>query len=437
MGEFSIYNTLFNKVDIIKNELCELADALNQCPETGFKEFKTSQLLQSKFETLNLDLVPFKDIPGFRAVLDTGRQGTSTAILCELDALYCPNHPNADPVTGAAHCCGHHVQMTAAYGAAKALVTNGLMDYLSGRIVFIAVPAEELVEVEYRDELRMKGKIRFLSGKSELIARGLFDDIDLAIAIHSLPAPYRIGICTSMNGFQVKRITMKGKAAHAAGAPYEGINALDATSLAMGAVNAWRATFREEDYIRVTPVIAKTGSSINTIPSEVIVDTLVRARTIEGISDAAAKVDRAFIGAAYAMGAEAEIKSYHGYFPFVASERMNKIAAKVAKCLGDDLVILPHVQSSTDLGDLSSLMPVIQPYVTGCSGGLHTPDFRISDDRCFLDGAKLMVGIAAELAVNHCSYAKKTVQLYKPKFSSTEEYLKFIEARYSQNKTEL
>lgn len=432
MGEFSIYNTLFNRVDLIKIELYKLADALNRCPETGFKEYKTSKLLQSKFEALDLDIASFGDIPGFRAVLDTGRPGVCIGILCELDALYCPNHPNADPTTGAAHCCGHHVQMTAAYGAAKALVTSGLIEFLSGKIVFLAVPAEELAELEYRDQLRAKGTIRFLSGKSELIARGIFNDIDLAIAIHSLPAPYRIGICTSMNGFQVKNITMRGKGAHAAGAPSEGINALDATNLAMSAVNAWRATFREEDHIRVTPVISKAENSINIIPDEVVVNMLVRAKTIEGISDAAEKVDRAFSGAAYAMNAKAEIKSYHGYFPFIANERLNKIAMNVAKCIGDAIVILPHIQSSTDLGDLSTLIPVIQPYVTGCSGGLHTEAFKVTDYGCFLDGAKLMAGITAELAVNHCAYAKKTIQLYKPKFSSTAEYIDFVEACCSE-----
>lgn len=102
-----------------------------------------------------------------------GKKSRKTvALLGELDAIVCRDHPNADPVTGAAHCCGHNVQIGNLLAVAMAFKDADIMKYLDGDVVFFAVPAEEYVEIDYRNGLRKKGQLRYLGGKAEIIAQG-------------------------------------------------------------------------------------------------------------------------------------------------------------------------------------------------------------------------------------------------------------------------
>ena len=98
--------------------------------------------MEEAFEKLGYDIVRAGDIPGFYTVLDTGREGPEVLVLSELDSLICADHPDADPETGAVHCCGHHAQCAALVGLAAALKEPGVLDSLSGRIRLCAVPAE-------------------------------------------------------------------------------------------------------------------------------------------------------------------------------------------------------------------------------------------------------------------------------------------------------
>ena len=117
-------------------------------PETGYKEVLTSKYLEDAFENLGYKLVRAGDIPGFYTVFDTGRPGPEVMVLGELDAVICENHPDADPITGAAHSCGHSAQCAALVGIAAALREKGVTDELSGKIRLCAVPAEEFIEIE-------------------------------------------------------------------------------------------------------------------------------------------------------------------------------------------------------------------------------------------------------------------------------------------------
>ena len=133
-------------------------------PESGYREWKTHRYLADAFRALGYELTEAGDIPGFYTVVDTGRPGPEVVVFGELDSLIVPTHPDADPQTGAVHACGHAAQCAALLGIAAALKEPGALDGLSGRIRLCAVPAEELIEIEYRMELREKGIIRYLGG---------------------------------------------------------------------------------------------------------------------------------------------------------------------------------------------------------------------------------------------------------------------------------
>ena len=118
------------------------------------------------FRSLNAELLSKKET-GFTAEVDTGRKGPTLLIMGELDSIICPSHPECDPETGAVHSCGHNAQCAGLLGVAAALTEDGILDDLSGKIRLCAVPAEELLEIDYRLQLRKEGKIKYMGGKPE------------------------------------------------------------------------------------------------------------------------------------------------------------------------------------------------------------------------------------------------------------------------------
>jgi amidohydrolase len=227
-------------------------------------------------------------------------------------------------VTGAAHACGHNAQVAGLLGAAMGLVDAGAPDHLAGRVAFFAVPAEEYGDIEWRVAQARAGKLEFLGGKPELLRLGHFDDVALSMMIHttSRPEDGKAGVPASNNGCIVKTVRYLGRAAHAGGAPHMGINALYAAQIGLMAINALRETFRDEDTIRVHPIITHGGSQVNVIPGEVRIETYVRGRTMEAILDTNKKVDRALRAGALALGAKVEIETLPGYMPMTCDPLM-------------------------------------------------------------------------------------------------------------------
>ena len=126
-------------------------------PQTGYTEWEAHNYLVEKYEALGYSLTLAGNIPGFYTEVDTGRPGPKLAIFGELDALDIANHPES--VNGMAHCCGHNGQSAALLGIAAALKEPGALDGLCGTIRLVAVPAEEMIQLAFREDLRKKGVI--------------------------------------------------------------------------------------------------------------------------------------------------------------------------------------------------------------------------------------------------------------------------------------
>ncbi len=425
-------------IDARRGEIVLLGETIASTPETGFKEARTARLVAEAFERLGLAPRAGLAITGVKARLEGASGGPTLAILGELDALLVPEHPQADPRTGAAHACGHHVQLAAMLGAAAGLSAAGAARHLAGSLVFFAVPAEEFIEVEERLALRREGRLEFLLGKPELIRLGHFDDVDLAMMVHAIgDAPAASLLVDSSNGSVVKRVRFLGKAAHAGATPHKGINALNAATLALQAIHMQRETFRDEDTIRVHPIITRGGDSVSAVPAEVRVETHVRGRTLEAILDANAKVDRSLRAGAMAIGAAVEIETIPGYLPQLNDRDFGELfGANVARLLGDGRFRMGgHRTSSTDMGDLGHLMPVIHPYVGGGTGALHSADFRVVDaDLAYVTSAKLLAMTAIDLLADDAREARRILAGHRPKMTKAQ-YLEgqrrlFATARY-------
>ncbi len=420
---------LLNAVDKYHDLILEAERYIWQHPETGYREEKTSQYMKDVFTRLGYELECPENLTGFITRIDTGRPGPELLILGELDSIICPNHPEADPVTGAVHSCGHNAQCAALIGVAAVLKEPGALDGLSGRIRLCAVPAEELLEIEYRSQLRAEGKIKYFGGKPEFLSRGLFDGVDLAFMVHT---SNDFSVLAGSVGCMAKRIIYKGVAAHAGGSPWAGRNALYAANCGINAMNAIRETFRERDIIRVHPIITHGGDMVNAIPETVRLESYVRGSSFDGIADANKRVNQALIGGALSIGTNIEIVDIPGYAPLKNNEELMQVAQEAAAIAMPEQTFQMSSSigsGSTDMGDLSCIMPVVHPYAPGAVGKGHGNDYYIENPELACVGcAKWQLAMVSLLMGNGAERAQKIVDEYQPQFASKEEYLAYMDS---------
>lgn len=431
----------------LKNKICklidenydyteEVADYIYENPELGFKEFKTNDYIKTKLDDLGIAYESFDDVTGVKVTLDSGKEGASVAILAELDALSCSSHLDSDRDTGAVHACGHNVMVADILTIIKVFSEIKIMDSLSGKISFLIVPAEEYGDMDYRLNLIRDKIISYPTGKSEMINRGFFDDIDTCIMMHLMPGDKYLGIETGGNGFVAKKIEYKGLASHAASKPENGINALYAANLGLMAVNSIRETFKENACVRVHPVISKGGDAMNVIPDDVHVETLVRANNIDDIDSINKKVNMAFAGAAISMGAEVSIEDTPGMLPLNTCADLIDLAKETALNFIDENEIREYEPSkgSSDLGDVSSLMPAIEICIECVEGGLHTSDFRVYDKKkAYNFASKMLASMAIRLLINDGLLVNQMIEKYEPYFSCKREYLDFMDKCFEKS----
>ena len=401
-------------------------------PETGYKEKKTSAYMESHLRKMGYDLVMAEGITGFYTVIDTGREGPEVLVLSELDSIICPSHKDADSDTGAVHSCGHHAQCAAMLGIAAALKEEGALDGLSGRIRLAVVPAEELLEIEYRAKLKAEGVIKYFGGKTEFMHRGYFDGVDIAFMIHTGGT---FAIDDGMVGNVVKTITYKGVSAHAGGSPWNGVNALYAATCGINAVNSIRETFKDTDLIRVHPIMTAGGDMVNAIPECARLESYVRGNSFEAIEGVNKRVNQALIGAALSLGANIEIVDTPGYAPLETDTGMSIAAKEAFDLLGleDEIKITGRFSTgSSDMGDLSCVVPVVHAYAAGSEGRAHGNDYRIADvEKACVVSAKWQLTLLELLLGDGASRAKKIVSDFTPRFNSIKDYLSYIDGIYS------
>lgn len=425
-------------VDIIdehRDEIISFARDIYSHAELGYKEFKTAEKFAEFNKKLGLQVQEGLAITGAKAYLNPGKKdNVSLALIGELDALRIPNHKYVNPETQAAHCCGHHAQLTGIIGAAIALSAPEVAGALDGQVVFFAVPAEEYGEIEFKNQLKEEGKIKYGGGKCELIRIGAFDDIDLSIAHHSANGNRISFNQGSNNGFVSKVIKYHGKAAHAAGSPEKGINAVNAASLGLSALAYHRETFKDSDHVRIHPIITKGGNLVNVVPDEVVIETLVRASNNEAIVDASNKTDRAFFAGGAALGATVEIETMPGYLPTIPQEANAELveAAKLASGGRYEVVVNDNKNEvsggSTDVGDVQHIQPVLTFNTGGIDGNFHSAEFEVVDEElAYIETAKVFALGAYRFLRDGAKEAKRIVEDYKPKYTK-EEYIEFMDS---------
>lgn len=415
-----------------KDLLMKYGSDLNSMPEPGYREKRTSAYVKKALEDCGLSVTDGIAVTGLKAKAEGKGRDINVALMGELDSLIMPQHKNADPKTGYYHGCGHHAQLTTVLGAAIGLQKSGVIRELDGSVTFLAVPAEEVIDLEYRSGLMEQGLIRNASGKHEFIARGQFEDIDMVLCSHAYgggtgPHAWQ---GHSWNGVLQKKVQYLGKSAHAGLAPEQGINALEAAVCGINAINALRQRFPEKDHVRVHYIITKGGESHNVVPDDVRLDMGVRASTVETMFLVNEEVNRALQLAGEAVGAKVVIHDLGFSLPCHQNGELGQIYLENARgILGDENVTDAngvHRCSSTDCGDVASLIPLIHPYFGGFAGTPHGEDFEVTDPyAAYVVPAKIAAATVIDLLYDNAEKARTIKENFRPVFGSAEEYAAF------------
>ncbi len=420
-----------------KNEIVDVAQQVLANPEAGFRETKTAQLVAQKFQELGIRHETGLALTGLKGRIPGGAgPGPAVAVIGELDSLVVTEHPHADPETGAAHACGHHCQIGMMLGATMGLLAPEVLSQLTGSIVPFAVPAEEFIEVEQRLDMRDQGKLEFLGGKQELIKLGHFDDVDMAMMCHTASdmGERRFAMGGTSNGHVVKFVKYTGVGAHAGSLPHRGVNALNAASFAIQAINALRETHRADDTVRIHGIMTRGGEAVSAVPSDVRLEWRVRSSTPKVVVENSEAVDRCFRAGALAVGAKVGITTIPGYLPMRHDTKLQDIFRRTAVDLVGEpaTLVMPARRNrggSTDMGDLSHLMPACHPYAAGAVGPGHSSEYVITDyESAVVVPAKIMAMVVIDLLADGAKRAKEVKANHRP-LMTKQAYIKFQRER--------
>ena len=361
------------EVDRRSEKLLALSHAMHANPELGFRETFAHDLLVQALEDEGLSVQRSACGLATAFVAEAGSDGPTIAVVCEYDAL-----------PGIGHACGHNIIGAAGIGAG--LAAAALAVELGGRVRIIGTPAEE-------------GG----GGKVFMLDAGAFDGCEAAMMVH--PAGSDL---TSISAIAVQQVvaTYSGAAAHAAAAPHEGRNALDAAVLGYLNVAALRQHIRDDE--RVHGIFCDGGDRPNVVPASAGTHWYVRAANLDRLQSLKARVASCLQAGATAAGCDVELQWLDpAYADFVLNEPMVDLYCANARTLGRDPVTPTEstaVVGSTDMGNVSHAVPSIHPMISvgAPSATIHTPEFAglagaEGGDAAVIDGAKAMAMTVADL----------------------------------------
>jgi amidohydrolase len=353
--------------------LVEASHQIHAHPELNYEERFAHDLLTRVLEDEGLQVERQAYGVDTAFVARAGSTGPTIAVLCEYDAL-----------PGIGHACGHNIIATAGLGAGLAAAT--LAEEVGGRVVVMGTPAEE-------------GG----GGKILMARKGAFEGIDAAMMVH--PAGFDLARMDVI-AVQEMTATYTGEAAHAAASPHKGRNALDAAVLGYNAVAALRQHIRPNE--RVHGIFTQGGDKPNIVPSRAQTQWMVRSgsiRTLEPLKD---RVAACLAGGATAAGCQVDLEwSGVVYADLLDNEVMVGCYAANSAALGR-AVAEPDpkqvVVGSTDMGNVSYLVPSIHPMIQSAPLGvpIHTPEFARhaaspQGDEALVHGATALAWTVADL----------------------------------------
>lgn len=341
-----ILNKLENKFSEIFGDLKELNEYIYKNPELGRKEFKACEAHKNLLKKYGFEVEEnYIGIPtAYLAKYSSGKKGIKIGYLAEYDAL---------PEIG--HGCGHNILGTTSIGAG--ILLKEYIDEFGGEVLIFGTPAEET-----------------FGAKVDMAEAGCFDDIDVAMISHPTGKNHeKSGTSQAMEALQ---FTFRGKTAHAAGDPYNGINALDGVIQFFNSVNALRQ--QTKDSARIHGIISNGGEAANIIPDLAVANFYVRETTTKEMLKLSERVKNCAKGAALATGTSLEIENYEYTFKhLVTNEKLSSIYTKNLELQGIKDIPMSDPTGSSDCGDVSHHCPTIHTYfpISKCKLTGHSLEF--------------------------------------------------------------
>jgi amidohydrolase len=332
-----------------RTELRHVSLDIHSHPETSFEETRACATLCGLLKSQGFEVR--RDVSGmptaFIADAQSGEGGPRVAFVCEYDAL-----------RGLGHACGHNLIGTASAAAGISLLRALRDNGIAGHVRVVGSPAEE-------------GG----GGKIPLVHDGIFDDCDAALILHPTDRTMAVMWALACTHW---RWAFTGRAAHAAGDPDQGLNALDAFVHAYNGISLWRQQLK--DGARVHGFIAEGGTAPNIIPEHTSGEFLTRAREAAYLEEMNVRFAAIFEAAAKATGCSLELVQEETYKDL----RSNRVLAERGHAHLEAVGLKPMVArpwervGSTDVGDLSYACPTIHPEVAITEEGVscHTHEFR-------------------------------------------------------------
>ena len=324
-----------------RQRLHEISEFLYENPELGSEEFKAAEFLTGELEKNGFDVERgILDMPTAFCATYRGRgRGPRVAVLAEYDAL-----------PGVGHGCGHNLIAASAIGAA--IAASKVMDKLDGEVLVVGTPAEE-------------GHGPSGGAKVIMAEKGFWNDIDGAIMLHPSSA---WGAGSRSLGISMVKMEFEGQTSHAAASPQEGVNALNAATLAFMATHMLRQEARRDANLVIHGIISEGGLASNIIPDRAVCDFGVRSSDDAYLDEMVDKVARCAEGAALAMGAKVNITKRKLY----SGKKINEPLVEVLwnNYHNQGVEMKPWKESvngmpmaSTDFGDVSQRIPVAGSYI--------------------------------------------------------------------------
>ena len=336
---------IMKAIDEILPELTEISKSLYENPEIGGTEKNSVKLLEDWLRIHGFSVeADYWNMPyAFRAVYDTGKQGPAIGFFAEYDAL---------PEIG--HGCGHNLICTASMGAAWGLCS--VIDEIGGRVIVYGTPGEENIQ-----------------SKTLMVPKGAFDEADVAMMVHPTPEQTTVGGRTL--AIESVEVDFIGKSSHAGIEPEKGINALDAACAFYQMVNIQKQYYPDTN---VHGVILETGKKASVIPDFTSLHYLNRAWDMPAIHKLKRMMTDCAEAAARMTGCKAEIRPIEtNNAAMLSNQVMSRLFAAHLEELGEPKVSFRDMKGSTDMGDISQVIPSIHPWLhLPCAGGaLHSREF--------------------------------------------------------------
>ena len=371
----TLRETTATTIEGARTELVALSHFIHAHPELGYEEFASSDAVATAAESWGFRVErAIADLPtAFRATTGSG----------DLHVVFCAEY---DALPDVGHACGHNIIAAASLGAALGL--GAVADDLNLTVTLLGTPSEE-------------GG----GGKIDLINAGYFDDAHAAMMVHPFPEERLEAICLAVDHFDV---TYSGKAAHASAAPWEGLNALDALTIAQVAIGLLRQQLRPED--QVHGIVAEGGSAANITPSRVVGRFMARSATRSGLDVLRQRLNACFEAGALATGTTLSVEELGHPFSHMVSDldilaHYREAAEAVGRhfFLDDEGGAKPTI--STDMANVSLVVPTIHPLLMIPTHGAvnHQPEFTAAcvtpaADQAVIDGAIALANTAVGVA---------------------------------------